>query len=57
MRVLTRHSRGKPATDKVTGSVEAPLPSGYSRHHEGGRAEEAGYQMGQQRAGSRTLGN
>ena len=28
---------GKPATDKVTGSVEDPLPSGYSRHHE--RAE------------------
>ena len=34
MRVLTRHSRGKPLTGKVTGSVEATLPSGYSRHHE-----------------------
>jgi len=35
MRVLTRGSRKKPATDERTGSVEATLPSGYSRHHEG----------------------
>ena len=49
MRVLTRNGRRKALTDKVTGSVEATLPSGYSRHHEG-RAETAG-------AGSRTLGN
>ena len=31
----------------TAGSVEAPLPSGYSRHH-----ERAGYQMGQQHRGS-----
>ena len=49
MRVLTRGSGGKPATDERTGSVEAILPSGYSRHHEeaGSRDEEqnraAGY--------------
>ena len=49
--VLTRHSRRKPATDERTGSVEATLPSGYSRHHEG-----AGSQMRQQRAGYRTSG-
>ena len=43
MRVLTRGSRRKPATDERTGSVEAPLPSGYSRHHEeaGSRDEVA----------------
>ena len=35
MRVLTRGSRGKAPTDERTGSVEAPLPSGYSCHHEG----------------------
>ena len=35
MRVLTRGSRRKPATDERTGSVEATLPSGYSCHHEG----------------------
>ena len=31
----------------TAGSVEAPLPSGYSRHH-----ERAGSQMGQQHQGS-----
>ena len=35
MRVLTRGSRRKPATDERTGSVEATLPFGYSCHHEG----------------------
>ena len=35
MRVLTRGSRGKAPTDERTGNVEAPLPSGYSCHHEG----------------------
>ena len=43
MRVLTRGSRGKAPTDERTGSVEATLPSGYSRHHEeaGSRDEVA----------------
>ena len=49
MLVLIGQGSRKALTGKVTGSVEAPLPSGYSRHHEG-RAETAG-------AGSRTLGN
>ena len=35
MRVLIGQGRRKPATDKVTGSVEAPIPSGYYRHHKG----------------------
>ena len=35
MRVLIGQGSRKALTGKVTGSVEAPLPSGYSRHHEG----------------------
>ena len=44
MRVLIGQGSRKALTDKVTGSVEAPLPSGYSCHHE--RAGSS--QMGQQ---------
>jgi hypothetical protein len=44
MRVLIGQGSRKALTGKVTGSVEAPLPSGYSRHHE--RAGSS--QMGQQ---------
>ena len=36
------HLRKKCYFNPTAGSVEAPLPSGYSRHH-----ERAGYQMGQ----------
>ena len=56
MRVLTRHSRGKPLTGKVTGSVEATLPSGYSRHHERAGSSQMGQQHQTAGAGYRTLG-